>query len=317
MRSFIHIVFKIVLMTLALASASVPAARADTLPREVVINGVEFIHVPEGWFWYATGAGYWKDMQTPQSTFFRDTRTWLDGFYIAKFEARGRDLLRFLSSGESKFAHQYARGEADGCAVRRRPTGEYYLADPSRDLPATHMSWQLADEFARWMGFRLPTEAEWTKAARGTDRRIWPWGNEYPDDTFAGFGTDSKCHPMPVDAFLNGLSPYGAYNMAGNAMEFVADWFNEDFDASMKNGQHNPPPATHGTLGNGELPGPRRILKGGRWASNADFIHIYGRNLHPEDENFVCFGVRFAMDVATVRRHLSDGTATVPAGSGQ
>lgn len=309
MRSFIHTL----LLSLTLVIGFQQDARSEALPREVVINGVEFIHVPEGWFWYAVGGGHWKDMQTPQSRFFRDVNTWLDGFYIAKFEARGRDLLRFLSSGQARYANQYARGEADGCAVRRRPGGDYYLADPSRDLPATHLSWQLADEFARWMGFRLPTEAEWTKAARGSDRRVWPWGNEYPDDTFGGFGTDSKCHPAPVDAFRNGISPYGAYNMAGNAMEFVADWFNEDFDVSMKDGQRNPPLATHGTLGNGELDGPKRILKGGRWASNADFIHIYGRNLHHEDGNFVCFGVRFAVDVATVRAHLAKGTAAIVA----
>lgn len=313
MRSLIHAL----LLSLALALGAQAPAQADELPREVVINGVEFIHVPKGWFWYSVGGGYWKDMQSTNSIFFRDVNTWLDGFYIAKYEARGRDLLRFLSSGQARYAAQYAKGEADGCAVRRRPDGEYYLADPARDLPATHLSWQLADEFARWMGFRLPSEAEWTKAARGSDRRVWPWGNEYPDDTFAGFGTDTKCHPMPVDAFRNGISPYGVHNMAGNAMEFVADWFNEDFDISMKDGQRNPPLATHGTLANGELNGPKKILKGGRWASNANFIHVYGRNLHHMDGNFVCFGARFALDVETVRQHLAKGTATIVAKAAQ
>lgn len=286
-------------------------ARAESLPKEVVINGVEFVHVPEGEFWYAVSGGHWKDIQDGKKPWFRDVKIWLDGFYIAKYEARGRDLLRFFKSGQARHAHQYARGEADGCAVRRRPDGEYYLAEPERDLPATHLSWELADEFAKWMGFRLPTEAEWTKAARGTDRRIWPWGNEYPDDTFAGFGTNTKCHPMPVDAFRNGISPYGAYNMAGNAMEFVADWFNEDFDVALQDGQRNPSLAAAGTLANNELSGPKKILKGGRWASNADYLHVYGRNLHHADGNFVCFGVRFAVDTATVRKHLAEGTATV------
>ena len=288
-------------------------SQASELPGEVVINGVEFVHVPQGWFWYAVGGGQRKDIQDGKSPWFRDVKTHLNGFYIAKFEARGRDLLRFFNSGQARYAEQYARGEADGCAVRRRPSGEYYLADPASDLPATHLSWQLADEFARWMGFRLPTEAEWEKAARGTDRRIWPWGNEYPDDTFAGFGTSTKCNPVPVDYFRNGLSPYGAYNMAGNALEFVADWFNEDFDASMTDGQHNPPLATHGTLSNGEMLVQQKILKGGRWASNADFIHIYGRNRFPVDGNFVCFGARFAIDIESVRAHLAKGTATVVA----
>jgi|GEM_PF-2104416 len=285
--------------------------QAQEPPREVVINGVEFIHIPEGWFWYAVSGGYWKDIEAGKAPWFRDVKTWLDGFYIAKYEARGRDLLRFLQSGQARHADQYAKGEADGCAVRRRPDGEYYLAEPERDLPATHLSWDLADEFARWMGFRLPTEAEWTKAARGTDRRIWPWGNEYPDDTFAGFGTGTQCHPMPVDAFRNGISPYGIYNMAGNAMEFVVDWYNEDFDIGLKDGNRNPAPPAHGTTAGGDLNGPKKILKGGRWASNADYIHIYGRNTHHQDGNFVCFGARFALDVDTVRTHLAQGTATV------
>lgn len=311
MRSFIHTLLLSLSLSLMLALGAQIPAHADPLPREVMINGVEFVHVPEGWFWYPAGGGHWKDINAGKAPYFREVKTWLDGFYVAKYEARGRDLLRFLSSGQAKFSHQYAKGEADGCAVRRRPDGEYYLADPTQDLPATHLSWQLADEFARWMGFRLPTEAEWTKAARGTDRRLWPWGNEYPDDTFGGFGTEADCHPTPVNAFRNGVSPYGAYNMAGNAMEFVADWFNEDFDAAMKDGQRNPPLATTGTLGNGELSVPKKMLKGGRWASNADFIHVFARNLNHMEGNFICFGVRFTIDEETVRTHLAKGTASI------
>lgn len=295
-------------LTLLLGAAP---ARAEALPREVVINGVEFIHVPQGWFWHVVGGGHWKDIGRPGVPTFREVRTWLDGFYIAKYEARASDLLRFFNSGKAQYAWQYPSGEAEGCSVRRRPTGEYYLGDPARDLPAANLSWQLADEFARWMGFRLPTEAEWVKAARGTDRRIWPWGDEYPDDTFALFGTSSDCQAVPVDSYPNGVSPYGVYNMAGNALEFVADWFNEDFDVSMQDGQRNPPLATHGTLGNGELSGQMKLLKGGRWGSNANFIHVFGRRHHRPDSNFICFGARFAVDADTVRAHLARGTATV------
>ncbi|RZI44277.1 hypothetical protein EGT07_02305 [Herbaspirillum sp. HC18] len=287
------------------------ASRAEDLPREVVINGVEFVHVPQGWFWYAIGGGYWKDIKTKKSPWYRDVKIWLDGFYIGKYEALGSDLLALLQSGKSQYAWQYASGEARGCAVRRRPDGEYYLADPARKLPATHMSWQLADELARWMGFRVPTEAEWVKAARGTDRRVWPWGDEYPDDTFAGYGSGPDCHPLPIDYHRNGVSPYGAYNMAGNALEFVADWFNEDWDVSLKDGQRNPPLAANGTLMNNEWEAPMKLLKGGRWGSNADYIHIYARRPRIPEGNFICFGVRYAVDEATVRAHLANGTAKV------
>jgi len=292
-----------------------PAALAQALPREVVINGVEFIHVPEGWFWYAVDGGHWVDVAAAKAPFYRDVKIWLDGFYIAKYEARGRDLLRFFQSGAAQHSAQYAKGEASGCAVRRRPDGEWYLADPRRDLPATHLSWQLADEWSRWMGFRLPTEAEWEKAARGTDRRLWPWGDEYPDDTMAGYAAGTDCHALPVDYFRNGVSPYGVYNMAGNALEYVADWYNEDFDAGLRDGQRNPPLADHGTLRNGEMTAPKKLLKGGRWGSNADALHVYARRHQFPDQNFICFGARFAIDEASVRAHLANGGASVVAGA--
>lgn len=287
------------------------ASRAEALPQEVVINGVEFVHVPEGWFWYAVDGGTWKDVSEGRVPYYRDVRIWLDGFYIGKYEARARDLFRFFTSGASQKTDQYVSGEARGCAVRRRSDGEWYLANPERDLPATHLSWELSVEFAEWMGFRLPTEMEWVKAARGTDKRIWPWGDEHPDDTHAGFSLGPACQALPVDYFRNGVSPYGAYNMAGNVLEYVADWYNEDYDVSLKDGMRNPPLATEGTTRGGELSAQMRTLKGGRWGSNAPSIHVYARRRMAPSENFICFGTRFAIDEATVRAHLSRGTATV------
>ena len=307
MRTFIHTF----LLACTLAFGMHHSAQAEELPREVVINGVEFIHVPEGWFWYIVGGGKLKDIGAKKAPWYKEYKTWLDGYYIAKYEARARDFVRFMNSGEARFASQYPPGDAENCTVRSYPNGEYYLGDPTRDLPAAQLTWDLADEFARWMGFRLPTEAEWEKAARGTDRRIWPWGNEYPDDTFAQYGTESDCHAAPVDHFRNGVSPYGVYNMAGNVLEFVADWFNEEFDLSMRDGQRNPALATHGTTGDGEINVPARIVKGGRWGSPATAMHIHARRLHRPDDPFICFGLRFAVDVDTVRKHLKNGTARI------
>lgn len=285
-------------------------AVASELPREVVVNGVEFVHVPAGWFWYPVeGAQRAGQQRVPPDKRYRDVKVWLDGFYIGKYEARARDFQRFMNSAKVEYRAQYkmAKGDDEGCSVRRNESG-YYLMHDDLDMPVTHISWELANEFAQQMGFRLPTEAEWVKAARGEDQRIWPWGNEYPDDTFAGYAKGPDCHPVPVTSFHNGRSPYGAYNMAGNAYEWVADWYNEQFDASLRDGDRNPPLAATSSMNP-----PLKVLKGGRWASSADGLTVYARMLNPIDGGFTCIGARFAMDENTLRTHLANGTATVVA----
>lgn len=283
---------------------------APTLPHTVEINGVEFVLVPAGEFWYGVQNGSRQSAIDNRRPMFRDVRIWLDSFYIAKYEARASDFKRFMDSADALHRNQYAQGESDGCAVRRGQDGAYLLVDAERDLPVTHLSWQLADEFTRWMGFRLPTEIEWVKAARGTDHRLWPWGNQYPDDTFAVYASDGACNPQPVTARSNGKSPYGAFNMAGNVLEYVADWYNEEYDLTLRDGQRNPPLATQGSKVE-ELPHPMKILKGGRWASNASAISIYSRSLKEADRGFLCFGTRFAIDAASVLEHLKNGSATI------
>lgn len=306
------ILFLVALFVLFGAGAA-RGAEGKSLPREVTINGVEFIHIPKGWFWYAIENQAGEDLGTPGKPFMRDIKVWLDGFYIAKFEARARDFQRFMASEAASRRTQYAEAEVQGCSVRRHPEGEYYLVEAEKDLPATHLSWELATEFAAWMGFRLPTEGEWIKAARGTDRRMWPWGDEYPDDTFAGYNTATAyCNPVPVDSFANGKSPYGVYNMAGNTFEFVQDWYNHEWDAALKDGARNPRLAEKGTTPS-PLPEPQKILKGGRWSSPANGLSIYRRTFHQPDGIFICFGARFALDEAAVRTHLANGTATVTA----
>lgn len=304
------IIFLAVLFV-SLVSGGARAAQGNALPREVVINGVEFVHIPAGWFWYAIENQTWGIAGSPGQPHYRDVKVWLDGFYIGKFEARARDFKRFMESNEVNHRSQYAEADIEGCTVRRKSEGEYYEVDTMQDLPATFLSWDLATEFARWMGFRLPTEGEWTKAARGTDRRMWPWGDEYPDDTFAGYNrAATECSMAPVDSFSNGKSPYGVYNMAGNTFELVQDWYNAEWDAALKDGVRNPPPPDKGTKPS-PLQDPKKILKGGRWSSPANGISIYRRNLHQPDEVFICYGTRFALDEATVKSHLANGTATV------
>lgn len=304
------------LMFFAAGATNMAAAASSDLPKEVKINDVEFLLIPEGWYYSTAG----QPSDGEQHSYLNQSgagnvKIWLDSYYIAKYEGRARDLVAYLNSPAGEKIDYF--GKQKSCSTRLDPkTEQYYEVSPKEDLPATHINWKQADGWAHWMGFRLPTEMEWEKAARGSDQRTFPWGNEWPDDTYAGYRTNSNCKTWPVDAFEKGVSPYGIYNMAGNVREFVADWFNRERDKSLKDGDKNPPVAAQGTI----LPpmdedstrndtGPWKLLKGGRWASHEHEIRIGARVFYPDDRPFRCNGTRFALDVATVKAHLAKGTA--------
>lgn len=288
---------------------------AEQLPREVELNGVEFVLVPAGQVWFPaphldpkTGLNVDNGM--------RELRLHTKTFYIAKYEARARDFVRFMTEGKPVHASHYDAkdsqdadsGALGGCSVRR--TGaDYVLVAPERDLPATHLSWELANEFAAWMGFRLPSEVEWVRAFRGDDKRVFPWGNEYPDDTYASFQEGATtCNVQPVDAFAKGASPFGVRNMAGNIYEYVADWENVEHYNRLKDGDTDP--VARAPYKVPSEPATFRVLRGGRWGSSPAALSIYGnRTRRAPSDPFRCYGVRFALDAAVVQRHLAAGTA--------
>ncbi len=197
----------------------------------------------------------------------------LDGFYIDRVEVTVAAYRACVASGacsdEGLTLHTAERGTWNAADVGLNttklldpaPSGtcNWSPGDKNRSgHPLNCVTWDQATAYCAWAGKRLPTEAEWEKAARGTDQRIYPWGDDPPGctltvmkETAPGCGAG---HTEPVGSRPRGRSPYGALDMSGNVSEWVSDWYAEDYY------QHSPT-----TNPAGPESGQFRVIRGGSW----------------------------------------------------
>lgn len=226
------------------------------------LDGMEQVYIPEGIFIMGSD-------DDPNSKEFPAHGVYLDAFWMDKFEVSNALYAKCVDAGV--------------CLPPVLRLNPYYGKWIYRDLPVVYANWYAAETYCAWVGRRLPTEAEWEKAARGTDERLYAWGEDRPNPRLANFDESLMREMLPVFRYPLGASPYGVLNMAGNVREWIADWFDKTYY------QHSPKANPTGPES-----GFERSLRGGAYDANADSITTINRFRHEPDSAGLSRGFRCA-----------------------
>lgn len=188
-------------------------------------DGSEMVYIPAGEF--LMGTSRYRN-EKPEHVVY------LDAYWIDRYEVTNAQYRQCIEAGECS-------GDVE----------DY----PEDDYPAVYVTWYEAEAYCIWAGGRLPTEAEWEKAARGIKEQDYPWGDESPNCELAN-SAGCEGNTMPVGSYPEGASPYGVMDMAGNVWEWVADWYKNDYYRRSPNS--NPI---------GPVTGDCKVIRGGSWYS--------------------------------------------------
>lgn len=257
-------------------------------------DGKEMVLIRAGWFEmgstekqidaaYQLGKKYNKD--TKRAWFKSETprhRVWVDAYYMDKTEVTNREFRQFMDAGGYK-QKNYWSAEGWKFIQQKKIVEPRYWKNSGfnqPNQPVVGVSWYEAEAYASWAGKQLPTEAQWEKAARGSDGRVYTWGNEAADGNRANY-CDAKCgyawkdkgendrymYLSPVGSYELGKSPYGIYDLAGNVWEWVRDWYDGDYySRSPERNPVNDKTTQH------------RVLRGGGWGNIPALLRTAYRN---------------------------------------
>ncbi len=271
-------------LLIAAAAAGVLCLTVLPAPQtsQVVNDGYgDFVYVPAGVFQMGDNFGDGESRERPVH------EVELDAFYIGKYEVSNSDWIRFRNDP----GYENPDFWPNGWVFPKDQAQQPYWDQPqnhgggtpgSGDYAAISINWDSATAYCNWLSaktgqkYRLPTEAEWEKAARGTTQHRFPWGNEI-DHSYANYFGSQDYDTVRIVGFYDGskrgdlqthdnASPYGAYDMAGNVMEWCRDWYSRTYysESPRKNPQ-------------GPASGVYRVARGGTFVMEPQDLRSYAR----------------------------------------
>jgi eukaryotic-like serine/threonine-protein kinase len=244
------------------------ACRSNTATGPTLIgeDGATLVYVPEGVFTMGNDIG--ESDENPVHTVY------LDAFWIDRNEVTNKHYAVCISGGGCTMpfdASSYTRSS-------------YFGTAKFDEFPVIHVNWNQANAYCIWAGRKLPTEAQWEKAARGTDARIYPWGDDAPNKGFLNYNSNVG-DTTKIGSYEKGKSFYGAYDMAGNVWEWVNDWYGDAYYQSSSSSNPLGPDA-----------GQYRVMRGGSWYDDSDIVRSTVRYWFDPAISDVISGFRCARD---------------------